>query len=260
MTRGRRIGTWAAIAAVLLTLASGVSGQAASPRGLVLGLTGLYHGQQDLTASPLHYIGGGWEASLAWRRPGPVSRLSLVASFGTGTLASDLTDGPVHAEELLVARLGARYVHVVGSLAGDRVLILAGGDVTGHALGRFHRYVQDTSAEVFADLLAPLSVVGGWEWTVAEVRVGQRLMVPVAGITVRTPYSGLKYAPTVGVGGPSSITGFGHELFVGTTAGGIVDVEAGWSLTSLHHDDPRPIDLATHRFTLSLSLHRRGAR
>ena len=218
---------------------------------------GLYHGQRDFAASPLHYTGAGWELGLAWRRPNPESRLSVTASFGMGDLRSRLTTGSVHGEELFLARVGARYLRRVATLGDDRLVVLAGADLTTHAAGRFHRYVENGGEEVFADVLAPLSAVAGWEWA-GRVRVGQRLLIPAAGAVVRNPYGGLKYAPDVKIVAPGSLTGFGHELFVETGAAAVLDVRVGWSLSVLHHHDPRSLDLATHRFFVGGSFHGRG--
>lgn len=247
-----------ATACALVAANVGVTAAQAPPaRGLALEAGAVVHGQSDAAASPLRYTGAGGVLAVAWLAPGRDSRLEIRAEVGRGRLRSALAPSAgLPVEELWVARVGGRYLRRVRTLAEGRVVILAGADLTAHASFREHNYPVDRT-ELYADLLAPLSLAGGWEWDAGPLRAGGRLTVPVAGVSVRTPWGGLKYAPPVRLEGPTGLTGFGHELFVDAVATGFLDVRATWSLTVLHHDDPRPLDTATHRFVVSGILHRR---
>lgn len=250
--------------ALLALLATGAAAQTAPSGGVAVEIGAWYHGQSDQAASPLRYTGSGVAVGVGWHRSRAESRLAIAASFGMGGLSSGLTRDGLPSEDVWLGGIDARYLRRVGTLADGRVTLLVGGDLRARASFRVHEYVvhefMEARDESFADLLAPLSLAGGWEWDADVVRVGQRLSIPVVGVAVRTPYGGLKYTPRVQLVGPTGLTGFGQELFVETGVSRLLDVRASWSLEVLHHDDPRRLDVATHRFAVRVYLHGAGER
>ncbi|MDX1674812.1 MAG: hypothetical protein R3314_08470 [Longimicrobiales bacterium] len=218
--------------------------------GPALELGVLVHGQRDAAASPMRYTGAGPELGVAWYRSTPRWRADVRGSLGVGTLRSSLTANGLPAEDLWAARLGLRYLRVLGTAAGGRAALLVGGDLTAHGAYRRHRYPVDRT-EHFADVLIPLSVVAGWEWGAGPIRVAHRAWLPVVGLAVRTPWGGLKYAPRVEMAGPVGLTGFGQTMYVEAAVTGLLHLRIGWTLDVLHHDDPRSLDMASHRILVS---------
>lgn len=252
--------------ALVLVLGSGSAAAQTAPAGHGSGLSlelGLVrHGQSDLSASPLRYTGSLPVVGLRYDRSGRSGRLEVEAGFAAGGLTSGITAGSYPREDAWLGRVAVRWLRPVGRVLDDRVTLLAGAGLSGHAAFRVHGYTAWQS-ENFADLLAPLELMGGWEvgtGRTGETRIDQRVAVPVAGLVMRTPYGGLKSVPPVEFARPGELTGFDHALSIARRAGGRLGLRATWTITVLRHTDPREIRLATHRVTVAGELRWGGER
>jgi hypothetical protein len=248
-----------------LILASGTAAQSlAVPGGesssLALELGLLRHGQSDAAASPLRYTGSVPAVALVYARAGARTRLEVDATFALGKLTAMTTESSYPREDVWLGRLGVSWLRRVGRLAGGRVGLLAGGQLSGHAGFRIHRY-SSVDSESFADLIAPLSLAGGWEWRARpDVRVFHRLAVPLMGVVMRTPYGGLKFTPPLEAAWPGEIIGVDHALALETVLSRRIGLRAVWTFTHLRHDDPREIRLAGHLLSAAAALRWGGDR
>jgi hypothetical protein len=239
-------------AAILLLLASGGAAQAPAG-GLVVDIGLVHRGQSDRAASPLHYTGIAPTLGLSYGGGGLGGRLEVGAVFAVGSLSSAITTDGLPQEDVWVGRLGLRYLRRIARAWDRRLTLFAGGQLAAHGSFRQHRYTQDGD-ESFADLLVPLQVVGGWEWSAGAVRAGQRLAIPVLGLVMRTPYGGLKYTPPLDLSLPGQLVGLDHELFVERNAIRRLAVRGSWSFLMLRHPEPRELRLVEHRLTVGVVL------
>jgi len=256
MTRLRRLPLLPPLAGfvLLFVLAAPVAGQVtddAARGGFWAGVGALRHGQSDAMASPYRYRGTAPLAAVGYRRVGDRTRLGVDASISGARLRSALSRD--HFEDVVLASLEAwwaRRVVASGPWSG-----FAGAQLALHLPYRDHSY-GSLRTEQFGDLFAPVELLVAHEYrlgpgTVASQRVG----VPVVAIVLRSPYTGLKYAPDVTVAPPGRLVGLDHAVLLDRALSETWGLRAEWRTTLLRYPDPQELALVTHRVALGVELH-----
>ena len=221
------------------------------------GLSGgwIRQGISDELISPLHYLGNGWHVALARESWSPGSTWDVRASYFAPSLGSDapLQDGGF--QETSQGNLAVHYLRRVGSLLDDRVLIRAGGALAARVAIRKHQF-NALSDETYADAFAPLSVAGSWEMAVPGGYLRHRLTLPVLTLVLRSPYSGLKYAPDPELAGPWSYLGAASRLVYRLDREGLVGLSVVHTFAAFRYPDPFPVATAMHGLGLRLDVGR----
>lgn len=96
-------------------------------------------------------------------------------------------------------------------------------------------------------------------WTVGlgnRGRLSHRLSVPALGLVMRSPWTGLKYTPDVGLAGPTRLTGFDSDLRFQTVLAERWRVSVFHRFTLLKYPDPLPLTWVVHRFGVRLGVTR----
>lgn len=245
--------------------AEGLRAQAAEPpdsgawrfQGWGLELGAVRQGLSDELASPLRHRGLGFHAGLARRRSGPRSAWDLELSGEAARAESGLArDGWGGWEDLYRGSLTLDYLRSTGWLLDDRIQTYLGGRVGVTAQFRTHEYWPDHS-ENFAELVAPLEVAGRWRLLLGpETRVEHTVSVPVVSLILRTPYSGLKYAPDPAVAGPTTVRGFSSRLALTRRLSDGLGLALVHRLSVFHYPEPFPVSWVAHGLALELELLR----
>jgi hypothetical protein len=224
----------------LLTLAavalpSLLDGQAPpSESRLRAGMGIVRHVQADALASPLRYRGWGPAANLDWERVRQRHRMSAHVAYSGTSLESGISAPPTSTEQ--THRLTVSLAYLRGLRDERSLALLVGGRLAGDALYRNHIYHAGT--EHFGDLFVMLEAAAAVEWRPrADLRVEERLSVPVAGVVWR-PYTGMKYWPEARFALPDQLQGLRHELVVTRALGRRAALLIAHELVLLRHPEP----------------------
>lgn len=216
-------------------------------------------GVSDELASPLRHKGtgmflGGGRASAGgeWIR-------EFRISYAGARVGSSLENERGGFEDTHEGAIGYAMVRRVARLGGGRLGLYLGGALDVRFSFRTHRY--DTSlgpkSEKFGDLFAPLQLAGAW-----SLRLGgrglltHRLSMPLVSVVMRSPYTGLKFAPDPTLVGPTKLTGFDSDLTYRMALTGSLTLGVFHRMTLLKYPDPLPLAWVVHRAGLKLEVGR----
>lgn len=209
------------------------------------------YGLSDGLASPLPHRGTGLLVGVGYGVPDHDGGWGVALAYWGPRIGSSIETDGGGFETTHQVDLGFAWLKRVAALADGRVALHLGGVVDGRFSFRSQHYRAwgwETKVERFGDLFVPVQVAGMWSLPLgARGLVTHRLAVPVVTLSLRSPYTGLKYFPDAVLAGPFSVTGFDSRLAYRRTGGG------GWGfglfhhLTLVRHPDPRPLSSVVHR-------------
>ena len=178
-------------------LALAVMPASALQRTWTLGVGRAQHAQFDELASPLRYSGDGATVALAYTRASPRGLSGVYLHYDRIRLTSRITRGEAQTEAYSRTRLGVPYVRTIrGGQPGGGALGV-GVELGADLLLREHEYGM--SSETYADAFAGLDGVVRWTHALGErTELESYTRIALARLAWRTPYAGLKYAPSTG--------------------------------------------------------------
>jgi hypothetical protein len=221
-----------------------------------IGVGLVHHVQADALASPLRYSGLGPGLNLGWERVREGGRASALLAYSGASLESRISAPPISTEQTHRLTISLAYLH--GLREGRSFVPLVGGRLVGDALYRKHDYYAST--EHFGDLFVVLEGAGGVEWRPRDdLRVEERLSVPLAGVVWRSPYTGMKYWPGARFALPDRLQGLRHELVVTRDVGRRASLLIAHELVLLRHPEPWELATATQRVRIGVELRRAAA-
>lgn len=213
----------------------------------------VHHSQADALASPLRYSGWGVGGRLSYTRVSPRARTGVAIDFGAPSLASSVAGGDAFRER--THRLTVSVPHWRRVLGGARLGAFIGGRATADAYHREHLYAG--GSEHYGDLFLLLEGTALAEFRPnRRLRLEERLAFPVAGVTWRGPYTGLKYAPSPRFDPPNRLQGLRQELLLSAALNERFALTLGHELVLLRHADPWELAIAAHSLRVGLELVR----
>ncbi|MEX0892726.1 MAG: hypothetical protein WEB88_11200 [Gemmatimonadota bacterium] len=212
--------------------------------------------QSDELASPLRYRGLGPGVALGYERVGPTSRSGLQLLYMRPSLTSDISRGATFVEAGHRLRISVPHLRKVRER--QRLTLLLGGQLAGDAYYRRHDYAP--FSEHYLDAFLLLQVMTAVEWRPGpDLRIEQRLAVPLAGVAWRGAYTGLKYGPSARFELPHRLQGLTHSVGVSRAVGSGVALRAAHEVGMLRHPDPWRLAVLTQRLSVGLEWRRGGA-
>ena len=196
----------------------------------------------DELASPLRYEGNAVPVRVALEWDAPSETFAVDGAFSRQRLESTITEGDVHYEKDTRLELRAAYLPGTSAqLAGWlRVRPLVGSRVS---LAYREHYYFRAGREQFFDCLVSLVEVGGrLEYDLPgglRHSLIQDLSLPVVGLHVRTPYSGLTRVPDAGFAWPNDFLHVVHSLTYRCRVWRGVFAEATYVAAWWRIDEPR---------------------
>lgn len=251
---------------VLTPLPGGLAGQATpdppDPFGggwaVELGLS--RQGTSDELASPLRYVGTGLLVGVGYATPAPGAGLSVRGSYAGPRTSSQVENDAGGFQETHQAELGVGWLAPVGRVLGDRVRLHAGVGVDVRLSLRFHHYDagdHGSRTENFGDAFVPLQAAGMWSLPLGSAGyLTHRVSVPLLTVVLRSPYTGLKYAPDPALAGPGRATGFESEVGYRRRLSDTRGLTLFHRMSLLDYPDPLPLTWIVHRLGVRLELGR----
>jgi len=255
-SRSRTSGV-AVLAPILFCIQAGAaSGQPAGTGARWSLDAGLLHTlQADALASPLRYGGLGPGAAFGYERVGAASRTAVSLVYARPRLSSSITRGAAFEESAHRLRLAVphhRLLHASGPLT-----VLMGTQLSADVYYRRHDYAN--YPEHYLDAFVLLEAAAGVEYRAgAKLRIDQRIAIPAAGIVWRSPYTGMKYAPSARLALPDRLQGLTHRLTVSRTLSPTVAVRLTHEVVLLRHSEPWRLAVITQGVRLGVVWLRGG--
>lgn len=222
--------------------------------GVALEAGRLWQGIADDLASPARYRGDAGIAGAAYRYRGTAWRLGASVARAGARLTPAMGSGPGH-EEVTAMSLDGWALRRVWRSAGGRWAAYAGPALAADMGLRRHYYRLDQST-AYDNAFIGLEAAGLLEVELAGLgRVSERVMLPVAGVAVRTAYTGLAGSgPDVTVGLPPSFVLLRHRLDIRNPVSDRLVFGFLYEGTLVRHDAPLELAVAWQRLGVSLEL------
>jgi len=209
--------------------------------------------QSDELASPLRYRGLGPGVALGYERVRTNSRSGLQLLYMRPSLASDISRGLTFVEAGHRLRMSVPHLREVHER--QRLTLLLGGQLAGDAYYRRHDYAP--FSEHYLDAFLLLQAMAAVEWRLGpDVRIEQRLALPLAGVAWRGAYTGLKYGPSARFELPHRLQGLTHSVGVSRSVGSGVALRATHEVGMLRHPDPWRLAVLTQWLSVGLEWRR----
>jgi len=251
--------------ALLLVSVSSLAGQAGSTApayrgGWALGLGLARQGVSDGLASPLRQTGSGFFVDGGYGRSGEASLWRIRLSYAAPTIGSGIENASGGFEDTHQAGIGFSWLRRFAAPAAGRLGLFFGGAVDVRVSVRSHHYDArefGSRTETYGDLFVPAQLAGMWELDLRDAgRIRHRLAVPVVSFVMRSPWTGLKYAPSPSLAGPAKLTGFDSELEWRKRISPRWALAVSHRATLLRYPDPLPIAWIVQRVGLELERMR----
>lgn len=238
-------------AVVCVAPTSGQAGGAGRHRfGLEAGK--LWQGIEDALASPSRYEGQAAVVGASYRFRGETWRLGASVAWARPRMTTAPRPRPTY-EEATAASLDSWVLRRVWRSTGGRWAAFVGPAVAGDMGLRRHYYRLDQSIS-YDNAFLGLEAAALLEWDAAGLgRIAGRVMLPVAGVSVRTPYTTLAGSgPEVRVGVPPSFVLLRHRLDLRNPVGDRLVFGFLYEGTLVRHSEPLDLGVAWHRLGVVL--------
>lgn len=217
-------------------------------------------GIHDPLASPLRYSGTGLLVGAGYDSRSEARSSQIRLSYVGSRLGSRLQSARGGFEETHQASVGVAWLREMAVVAHGRVPLAVGATVDAHLSYRTHWYdVREfgTRTENFGDLIVPLQLSGAWGVSLFEqTRLRHHVSIPVVSLVMRSPWTGLKYRPSLDLAGPGEVTGFDSEVSVRTVVRGRWRLGVHHRMSLLKYPDPLPLSWLLHRVAVELRIAR----
>ena len=257
----RRGGTLALIGAAL-ALPAGAASQSGTDRverppryGVRVEPGVRWEGLDDALASASRYRARSQNVAGGFRYRSDRWRAGLAGSWTASRLLPSGLENPDTYEEALFVTADTWLGRRVWASADRRWAAFAGPAIAVEVGLRRHEYGLQRSYR-YDNAFVGLEAAGILEWTAPNgVRVSERVMLPVAGVAIRTGYTALaSEGAFVSFDLPPGFLLFRHRLEARLPLRGWLALSAHHEGSLLRHGDPLELALAWHRVGLALEL------
>ncbi|MFO7893784.1 MAG: hypothetical protein R6U63_08620 [Longimicrobiales bacterium] len=260
---GGLVWRWGAALAVALPLAVLTPPAAAQsptmaplpPHGTLLEGGLRWHGVDDALASAARYQGDAVTLGAAHRYRSAGWRIGLGGSWTAGRLYPAGLEDPTSYEESLSVTVDNWFARRVWRSGDGRWAAFAGPAVAVDVGLRRHAYGGDPSYRYDnAFMGVEATAILEW-WPTGGGRLSERVAVPLAGLAVRTDYTGLAApGPRVSVDLPPTFLLFRHRLEYRLPVRGRLALNVHHEGSVLRHTEPLDHAVAWHRLGLALEI------
>lgn len=226
----------------------------AGPHRVALEAGKLWEGIDDALASPTRHEGHAAVVGVSYRFRGETWRLGGSMARATIRLTPAVGSRSTH-EKATAMSLDAWALRRLWRSAGGRWAAFAGPAIAGDMGLRRHYYRLDQSTR-YDNAFLGLEATGLLEMDAEGLgRIAGRVMVPLAGVTVRTPYTTLgSPGPEVRVGIPPSFVLLKQRLDLRSPVGNTFVFGFMYEGVLVRHPEPLDLGVAWHRFGVVLEL------
>jgi hypothetical protein len=242
------------VAAAVCPAPAGAQGGGVGPHRFGLEAGKLWAGVEDALASPTRYEGNAAVVGASYRFHGQTWRLGGAVARAALRLTPAVGTGSTH-EQATAVSLDAWVLRRLWRSAGGRWVAFVGPAIAGDLGRRRHFYRLDQSTS-FDNAFLGLEAAGLLEMDAEGLgRIAGRVMVPVAGVSVRTPYTTLASSgPEVRLEVPPTFMLLKHRLDLRSPVGNGFVFGFLYEGVLIQHKEPLDLAVAWHRFGVELEF------